>query len=69
MKKKGNWTELSDVSYSPIEQGVVVLNQERKNDKDALDFFEFLMSSEAKEILTKFGYAVNEQTERENRKN
>jgi len=40
--------------YTPIKQGVVLL----KDKKEAREFYNFLFSKEAKEILKKYGYGV-----------
>ena len=58
MKGKGKWVTLEE-SYSPIEQGVIVVNRKKVN-PIALQFYEFLFSTEAKNILKEFGYTVEE---------
>ncbi len=60
LKEKGVWMEVPAESYRPIAQGVVVLNQAKKNDLAAAEkFYDFLFSSQAKEIFKKYGYNVN----------
>lgn len=60
MKGKGHWVALDPSIYSPIEQGVVVLNGERTNIENAQLFYDFLFSDEAKMILKDFGYSIDE---------
>ncbi|NPA04385.1 MAG: molybdate ABC transporter substrate-binding protein [Epsilonproteobacteria bacterium] len=51
-----NYFEINSSLYSPIQQGVVVL---KNASLQAKEFFNFLFSKEAKEILKKFGYSVD----------
>ena len=60
MKGKGKWIALEDTIYSPIEQGVVVIKHNNQYNEAAMAFYDFLFSKNAQEILTNFGYAVNE---------
>ena len=67
MKGKGWWTLLDPETYSPIDQGVIIIKQEKNDnsnnnsDKSApRQFYDFLFSSKAKEILKDFGYLVYE---------
>jgi molybdate transport system substrate-binding protein len=48
------WVDVDSSLYKPIEQGVALLNEE------ALEFYNFLFSKEAKEVFIKYGYFVNE---------
>jgi molybdate transport system substrate-binding protein len=52
-KKYKNWINLPN-EYTPISQGVVLFNKKAEN------FYNFLFSNIAKEILKKYGYIVNE---------
>lgn len=56
MKETGNWAELNQDLYAPLAQGIVVLDNERRN--LSKQFFDFLFSPDAKEILLKYGYRV-----------
>lgn len=56
MKNKGSWIEIDKKLYSPIQQGVVQLNNKEYSEK----FYNFLFSEEAKEILEKYGYLTAE---------
>jgi len=58
MRGKGNWQELDENSYSPIAQGIVVINNRKLKRKDAQQFYDFLFTPKGKEILNKFGYSV-----------
>ncbi len=58
LKDKGNWIDLDATTYSPIEQGVVILKN-TTHPKEAKQFYDFLFSKEGKEILKDFGYDVN----------
>lgn len=58
MRKIGMWKDISSNLYHPIEQAMVILNyaKESGNQKNALLFWEFLLSKEAKIIFEKYGY-------------
>ncbi|MCB0414965.1 MAG: substrate-binding domain-containing protein, partial [Bdellovibrionales bacterium] len=55
-RKKIFWLVPIDL-YSPIEQQVVLLNK-AKNDTGAKDFFKFLKSERALQIIRSYGYKV-----------
>lgn len=55
MVGKGRWVDVEDSIYTPIAQGVVLLKRENK----AEEFYGFLFSNQAQDILKKFGYAVD----------
>ncbi len=55
--KEGEWFEI-DVSYSPINQGAIVLNNRDLKEKESKIFYDYLSSKECKAILTKYGYNV-----------
>ena len=56
LKGKGKWKDLPEESYSPIQQGVVLLKKEGKNRTAAEKFYAFLFSKRAQRILQDFGY-------------
>ncbi|WP_373057636.1 molybdate ABC transporter substrate-binding protein [Zunongwangia sp. H14] len=57
MKGKGAWIKLDPKSYPSIEQGVVLLPQkDEKKAKNAAEFYKFLFSPEAQQILQDYGY-------------
>ena len=60
MKNKGQWVDIPSSTYTPIEQGVIVIKHNNQAKLAAKEFYTFLFSNEAKKILTNFGYSVNE---------
>lgn len=60
LKDKGSWIALDKNSYSPIEQGVVLINRDQANRADTRKFYAYLFSKEAKMLLKNFGYLTNE---------
>ena len=58
MKHKGSWKELNKDLYDPIAQALVILNTRSKFEQDAMAFRDFMLSTEGKEILSKFGYGL-----------
>lgn len=60
MKNKGNWIDLDSV-YTPISQGVVILNQNRNLQSKAEKFYHFLFSKTAQKSLQKYGYTTNKR--------
>lgn len=59
MKNQGNWIDIDDETYSPIAQGMVIIKHKKRSEKSALEFYRFLLSEEAQDILIKFGYSVD----------
>ena len=57
-KKDINWIEVDSKLYTPIKQGIVILkkSQTSKANKEVKAFYNFMLSSKAKEILNDFGY-------------
>jgi molybdate transport system substrate-binding protein len=54
--KKGiNWVDVDSSLYSPIHQGIVIL-QKGKNNQEVLNFYKFILSDKAKKIFKEFGY-------------
>ncbi|MCK0189511.1 molybdate ABC transporter substrate-binding protein [Arenibacter sp. F20364] len=60
MRGKGSWVIVDPSLYSKISQGVVLVNREESTIQYAQDFYDFLFSLEAKEILKEFGYLMDE---------
>ncbi|MEQ9426190.1 MAG: molybdate ABC transporter substrate-binding protein [Cyclobacteriaceae bacterium] len=58
MKSMGNWAEIDPNIYEPINQGAVIINHRDEKRYEAIEFYDFLFSDSAKEILNKFGYIV-----------
>lgn len=59
MKDKGVWTDIDKDLYSPLEQGMVILRSRQEFKEKAMLFQNYILSSEGKEILSKFGYDLN----------
>jgi molybdate transport system substrate-binding protein len=56
MQEIGAWKEIDKDLYEPIEQGIVILNNRDTFQNEAIEFRDFLLSTEGKHILHKFGY-------------
>lgn len=52
-----HWLEVNRDLYEPINQGIVLLKH-AKNNKESKEFYDFILSSEAKNIFKKYGYLV-----------
>ena len=52
----GHWVRLDNTKYPPLKQGVVIINRENGKTIEAEEFFSFLLSGQAKNILSEFGY-------------
>ena len=59
MREKGTWVTIEGELYNKIEQGVVVIANERALNKQALQFYDFIFSQEAQRILHQFGYETS----------
>ncbi|MBI9064975.1 MAG: molybdate ABC transporter substrate-binding protein [Marinilabiliaceae bacterium] len=57
---KGQWYEIDNSLYSPIEQGVVVLNQNPEMIDVAQQFKRFLFSAKGQKTLIQYGYEVSQ---------
>ncbi len=57
-KYRGSWIDIPTGHHSPLAHGVVVLKSDKRGTEAAAAFYEFLFSTEAKEILNKFGYGL-----------
>ena len=60
MRNEGNWILMDEDDYNPIAQGVVLINSNKDANRLANEFYEYLFSNEADEILEDFGYSRNE---------
>lgn len=59
LKGKGKWTSLDAKAYMPIAQGAAVLaHSEESTYQEAIQFYNFLFSAEAKRIFRQYGYQV-----------
>jgi len=55
IKTKGSWTTINDSDHNDIEQAAALIKQNH-NMQAATDFYNFLFSQTAQEILNKYGY-------------
>ncbi len=53
-KKDVNWVAVDTKLYTPIQQGIVML----KEDKEVKAFYNFILSDDAKKIFRKYGYLL-----------
>ncbi len=60
MNKKGRWIRINETAYTPMPQGVALIKRKISKKQGAQAFYEYLFSSEGKDILQKFGYSVHE---------
>lgn len=59
MKGKGVWVDIDSRSYTPIEQGAVILKHGDETNKEASQkFYSYLYSAKAKNVFKKYGYIV-----------
>jgi molybdate transport system substrate-binding protein len=58
LKTKGRWTEVDETAYTPIAQGAVVIQRQGEVKSGALEFYRFLFSEKARQILQAYGYEV-----------
>ena len=58
LQDRGRYLEIPDNIYQPIEQGAIILLTHPAQKDKANAFLDFLQSSEAKQILTNFGYSI-----------
>ncbi len=56
-KKGDNWMAVDTKLYTPINQGIVIL-QNGKSNSEVKAFYDFILSTKAKKILSDFGYLV-----------
>jgi len=53
-KKDTNYIDIDENLYEPILQGIALLNEK----KSTLDFYNFMLSNDAKKILKQYGYGI-----------
>jgi molybdate transport system substrate-binding protein len=58
MKGVGHWKEVQEGTFTPIAQGVVLLNRKHSLHPDSRQFYQFLFSEKARIILEAYGYQV-----------
>ena len=56
-KEAIHWSEVDEALYTPISQGMVILDKGRDND-EVKAFYDFMLGAKAKEILKAYGYKV-----------
>jgi molybdate transport system substrate-binding protein len=56
-KKNVHWIEIDPILYTPIEQGIVILDRV-EGIKGAKLFYDFVLSDSGKDILKKYGYII-----------
>ncbi|QCD44070.1 molybdate ABC transporter substrate-binding protein [Campylobacter mucosalis] len=56
-KEGVNYAFVDTKLYSPIDQGIVLLTRSKDN-KEAVEFYKFILSDDAKTIFKKYGYNV-----------
>jgi molybdate transport system substrate-binding protein len=61
IKGTGKWSLLPAEKYSPIAQGILVLNLEETSLKNALKFHTFLKSENGQRVLEKYGYLPSDE--------
>lgn len=58
MIDKGHWVEIDPASYTPIDQGMALINHEGYELPAAQAFYDFMLSAKAQSILNYFGYQI-----------
>ena len=56
-KENINWISVDTNLYTPINQGIVIINNANEN-KEVKAFYDFILSDNAKEIFKNYGYLV-----------
>jgi ABC-type molybdate transport system substrate-binding protein len=56
MKDTGTWCDLDSLKYTPIQQGLIIINSDEDRLNYAEKFYTFLLSDRVKHILSDFGY-------------
>ncbi|MEM9078568.1 MAG: molybdate ABC transporter substrate-binding protein [Bacteroidota bacterium] len=58
MKDRGHWSSLENEAYPSLLQSAVLLKNEKGTSKEARNFYAFLFSERAKQILEEYGYSI-----------
>lgn len=58
MKNQGKYMEIDEKAYDKIEQGIVRIKRRDSENRAAKNFYDFVLSSQAQEILGTFGYSA-----------
>lgn len=56
-KENINWIDVDSRLYTPIEQGIVIINNAKEN-TEVKAFYDFILSDNAKKIFKEYGYLV-----------
>ncbi|OCL84775.1 molybdate ABC transporter substrate-binding protein [Arcobacter porcinus] len=56
-KENIDWVSVDPSLYTPIDQGIIILNRAKDN-KEAKAFYDFILGDKAKKIFVDFGYLV-----------
>ncbi len=59
-KDKGVWEAIPETDYSPIAQGIIILNRREEMQEVASQFKDYLYTEKALKILEEFGYSRDE---------
>ncbi len=62
LKGKGEWFEIDEKLYSPVEQYILLLKSGNQN-KNAEKYYEFLFEDKAQNIFKKYGYKIQKSQE------
>ncbi len=54
-KENIHWISVDSTLYTPINQGIVILNNAKDN-KEVKEFYDFILSNKAKKIFENYGY-------------
>lgn len=58
MRAKGQWVEIDPTRYTPIDQGMAIINHEGYELPTAKAFYDFMLSPKAQSILQYHGYQI-----------
>ena len=58
-KEHKNWSDVNSSLYTPISQGIVIL-EKGSNNSEVLAFYDFILGEKAKKIFKDFGYLTSE---------
>ncbi|WP_445385323.1 molybdate ABC transporter substrate-binding protein [Robiginitalea sp. IMCC44478] len=60
LQGKGRWMAVNPKLHKPIRQGILLLHPENGLKKGVQEFYQYLFSRQAREILKSYGYLINE---------
>lgn len=56
-KENVHWVSVDPTLYTPIDQGIVIINNAKEN-QEVKAFYDFILSEKSKEIFKEYGYLV-----------